>query len=141
MRLAGRYSWAVCEVLLIGLASGCDWAEILSARLPHGFGWVARPDEVFLDGRLINHRQRKMCIKPVHFHKPGVSAQALLPIGLWQSTKASVGFRCNRSELPDCSGILGATAHVILHETADPSTNGRFDLSVGFHRNFSSGSQ
>ena len=32
-RLAGRCSWAVCKVLLIGVASGCNAAETLSAWL------------------------------------------------------------------------------------------------------------
>ena len=36
--------------------------------------------------------------------------------------------------------VLGATAHVILLEAADPLANGRFDLSVGFHGNFLAGS-
>jgi hypothetical protein len=36
--------------------------------------------------------------------------------------------------------VLRTSAHVILLKAADPFANGRFDLSVGFHRNFSSGS-
>jgi hypothetical protein len=57
-------------MLLIGVASGCNWAETLSARLPNGFGQVARPGTVFLGGKLLNHRQRKMWLKPVLFNKP-----------------------------------------------------------------------
>jgi hypothetical protein len=48
----------------------------------------------------------------------------------------------NDEEIPQQVGVdvLGASAHVILLEVTDPLANGSFDLSVGFHGDFSLGS-
>ena len=66
-RLAGPCSWAVCKVLLIGVASGCDTAEALSAPLPNGFGYTVRPGKVFLDSKFVNLSE--ICVKQT-WHRP-----------------------------------------------------------------------
>ncbi len=93
-RLAGRCSWAVWEVLLIGVASGCDWQRTLSARPSNGFGDAACPGKIFFGGKIVKNGQRKVlsvfrgffafCVLGVTRTGPGhgIRGTALAPVPL-----------------------------------------------------------
>ena len=51
--MAGRRSWAVWEVLIIAVDSGCELAENLSARPSDGFEEADYPGKVFLGGKVV----------------------------------------------------------------------------------------
>ena len=47
---------------IIGVASGCDWAENLIGMASDGFGQAACPGKVFLGGKFVTNGQGKMSV-------------------------------------------------------------------------------